>query len=229
VSDTHSYLSPTGIEIAFVLIGLIVLGSAVLVVTVQNLVHAALWLVVCLGAIGAEYLLLGAELVAWVQILIYLGAVVVLLMFGLMLTKAPIGPTTELDVKHRLPAVLVGCAAAGVLVTVVCDAYRTAWFDPRAAVAQDAASAGGNSRAVGAALFRYWVLPFETLSVLLLAALVGAIVLSRRNSSATPDTDPAESATTTAVPGPGPGPGSGPGPAPVPSPSSAPPRTGVNV
>ena len=223
MSGTHSYLSPTGVEIAFVLIGLIVLGTAVLVVTVQNLVHAALWLVVCLGAIGAEYLLLGAELVAWVQILIYLGAVVVLLMFGLMLTKAPIGPTTELDVKHRLPAVLVGCAAAGVLVTVVCDAYRNVWFDPRTTIAQDAASAGGNSRAVGAALFRYWVLPFETLSVLLLAALVGAIVLSRRNENSDPDAQPAESAATTAEPAPA-APST-----PVPAPASAPSRTGVNA
>jgi NADH-quinone oxidoreductase subunit J len=224
--SAHSYLSPTGVEIAFVLVGLIVLGSAVLVVTVQNLVHAALWLVVSLGAIGAEYLLLGAELVAWVQILIYLGAVVVLLMFGLMLTKAPIGPTTELDVKHRLPAVLVGCAAAGVLVTVVCDAYRTVWFDPRAAVAQDSASAGGNARAVGSALFRYWVLPFETLSVLLLAALVGAIVLSRRNPDAGPDAESAESAAAAAEPGP-----AVPAPSNPQSPSSspAPSPTGVNA
>lgn len=226
MSTTQSYLSPTGVEIAFVLIGLIVLGSALLVVTVQNLVHAALWLVVCLGAIGAEYLLLGAELVAWVQILIYVGAVVVLLMFGLMLTKAPIGRTTELDVKHRLPAVLVGAAAAGVLVTVVCDAYKTVWFDPRGTVAQDAASAGGNSRAVGSALFQYWVLPFETLSVLLLAALVGAIVLSRRGSAAGPDAEPADSAATAAEPAPAPAPATT---IPAPTAASSAPRTGVNA
>jgi NADH-quinone oxidoreductase subunit J len=171
---THSYLSPTGVEIAFVLIGLVVLGSALLVVTVQNLVHAALWLVVCLGAIAGEYLLLGAQLVAWVQILIYVGAIVVLLLFGLVLTRAPIGRTDELDVKRRLPALVVAVGAAGVLVTVLVDAYREVWFDPRGAIAQ------GGADANGAALFKYWVLPFEALSVLLLAALVGAIVLSRR-------------------------------------------------
>ena len=55
MTATHSYLSPAGVEIAFVLIGLVVLGSALLVVTVQNLVHAALWLVVCLGAIVDAY------------------------------------------------------------------------------------------------------------------------------------------------------------------------------
>jgi NADH-quinone oxidoreductase subunit J len=181
VIASHSYLSPAGVEIAFVLIGLVVLGSALLVVTVQNLVHAALWLVVCLGAIAGEYLLLGAELVAWVQVLIYVGAIVVLLLFGLVLTRAPIGHTDELDVKHRLPALLVALAAAGVLVTVLVDAYRNIWIEPRDAVAQ------GTAAANGAALFKYWVLPFETLSVLLLAALVGAIVISRRTTEGEAD------------------------------------------
>ncbi|HEU5353554.1 MAG TPA: NADH-quinone oxidoreductase subunit J [Actinocrinis sp.] len=176
-----SYLSPTGVEIAFVLIGLLVLGSGLLVVTVQNLVHAALWLVVCLGGIAGEYLLLGAELVAWVQILIYVGAIVVLLLFGLVLTRAPIGRTDELDVKYKLPAIVVAAAAAGVLVTVIIDAYRNVWFDPRDAVPQSTNAANG------AALFRFWVLPFETLSVLLLAALVGAIVISRRGAESEDD------------------------------------------
>ncbi|HEX4788222.1 MAG TPA: NADH-quinone oxidoreductase subunit J [Actinospica sp.] len=173
-SQTHGFLSPTGVEIAFVLVGLVVLGSGLLVVTIRNLVHAALWLLVCMGAIAVEYLLLGAELLAWVQILIYAGAVIVLFLFGLMLTKAPIGPTEELDVKHRWPGALVGLGAAGTLVTVIVQAYQHTWFDPRGAVPL------GRGGALGAQLFRYWVLPFEVLSVLLLAALVGAIVLSRR-------------------------------------------------
>lgn len=184
----HSYLSPTGVEIAFVLIGLVVLGSGLLVVTVQNLVHAALWLVVCLGGIAGEFLLLGAELIAWVQVLIYVGAVVVLLLFGLLLTKAPIGRTDELDVKHRLPAMVVAAAAAGVLVTVVVDAYKNVWFDPRLAVP------GGTAQANGAALFTFWVLPFEALSVLLLAALIGAIALSRREGRAESGPDATEGA-----------------------------------
>jgi NADH-quinone oxidoreductase subunit J len=178
-AQTHGFLSPTGIEITFVLVGLVVLGSGLLVVSVRNLVHAALWLLVCLGSIAVEYLLLGAELLAWIQVLIYAGAVIVLLLFGLMLTKAPIGPTEELDVKHRWPALLVGLGAAGTLVTVIVQAYRTTWFDPRGAVAL------GSSSSIGTQLFRYWVLPFEVLSVLLLAALVGAIVLSRRHREQT--------------------------------------------
>jgi NADH-quinone oxidoreductase subunit J len=162
----------TGPEIAFVLIGIVALASALLVVTSRNLVHAALWLVVTLGALAGEYLLLTAEFLAWVQVLIYVGAVVVLLLFGLMLTRAPIGYSADLTGGNRWPAAAVAVATAATLVTVVVDAFRTAYID------LDGQS-GGTATGMGEALFRYWVLPFEVLSVLLLAALVGAIVLSR--------------------------------------------------
>ena len=180
---THTYLSPSGLEIAFVLVGLVTLGSGLLVVSVRNLVHAALWLVVCMGSIAIEYLLLSAEFLAWVQVLIYGGAVIVLFLFGLMLTRAPIGPTEELNVRNRWPAAIVGLGAAGTLVTVVVQAYQHTWFDPR-----DSVSLGGG-QAVGAQLFKYWVLPFEVLSVLLLASLVGAIVLSRRGGGPTEEAE----------------------------------------
>ena len=87
----------TGAEIALVLLGVVALGSAVLVVTTRHLVHAALWLVVTLGALAGCYLLLAAEFLAWVQVLVYVGAVVVLLLFAVMLTRAPIGASKDLD------------------------------------------------------------------------------------------------------------------------------------
>ena len=165
----------TGVEIAFVLLGIVALSSAVLVVTTTQLVHAALWLVVSFGALAGCYLLLSAELVAWVQVLIYVGAVVVLLLFGIMLTRAPIGPSTDLDSGNRPAAFLVGLGTAGTLVTVLLTGVRHAYFN-----LGDNPGAG-TARSLGDAIFRYWVLPFEVLSVLLLAALVGAIVLSRTN------------------------------------------------
>lgn len=85
------FLSPTGAEIAFVLVGVATLAAALVSVTTKQLVHAALWLVVALGGLAVEYLLLTAEFIAWVQVLIYVGSVVVLVLFGLMLTRAPIG------------------------------------------------------------------------------------------------------------------------------------------
>ncbi|MER6198143.1 NADH-quinone oxidoreductase subunit J [Streptomyces sp. NPDC001586] len=174
------FLSPTGVEIAFVLVGLATLGAALVTVSTRQLVHAALWLVVALGGIAVEYLLLTAEFIAWVQVLIYLGSVVVLLLFGLMLTKAPIGRSPDADSGNRWIALGVAVVAAVALVWVVVDAFRTTWIDLDGPVQ-------GSTKVSGEILFQHWVLPFEALSVLLLAALIGAIVLSRR-------TDPAEDA-----------------------------------
>ncbi|WP_431781556.1 NADH-quinone oxidoreductase subunit J family protein [Streptomyces chumphonensis] len=172
--NAPGFLSPTGVEIAFVLTGLVTLGAALVAVTTKQLVHAALWLVVALGGIAVEYLLLTAEFVAWVQVLIYVGSIVVLLLFGLMLTRAPVGRSPDADSGNRWVALAVALAAAATLVTVVVDAFRTAWIDLD--------TPQGSTQAIGEALFRHWVLPFEALSLLLLAALVGAIVVSRRRS-----------------------------------------------
>ncbi|MFG2511405.1 NADH-quinone oxidoreductase subunit J [Streptomyces sp. NPDC048584] len=172
-AGTHGFLSPTGVEIAFLLVGLVTFGAAVITVTTRQLVHAALWLVVALGGLAVEYLLLTAEFIAWVQVLIYVGSVVVLLLFGLMLTRAPIGRSPDADSGNRPVALAVALAAAGTLVWVVTDAFRTTWIDLDGAPA-------GSTDVTGASLFQHWVLPFEALSVLLLAALVGAIVLSRK-------------------------------------------------
>ena len=107
--------------------------------------------------------------------LIYVGAVVVLLLYGLMLTRAPIGRSDDLDagLGQRVLAGVVAGATAGVLVTVLLSAFADAYVRLPAE--------GGDGEGLGSALFRTWVLPFEVLSVLLLAALVGAIVLSRRD------------------------------------------------
>jgi NADH-quinone oxidoreductase subunit J len=175
-AETHGFLSPTGVEIAFLLVGLVTFGAALVTVTTKQLVHAALWLVVTLGGLAVEYLLLTAEFIAWVQVLIYVGSVVVLLLFGLMLTRAPIGRSPDADSGNRWAALTVAIAAAATLIWVVVDAFRTTWMD----LSDTSGGAAGSTAVTGASLFQGWVLPFEALSVLLLAALVGAIVLSRK-------------------------------------------------
>ncbi|MET7598912.1 MULTISPECIES: NADH-quinone oxidoreductase subunit J [unclassified Streptomyces] len=175
-AGSHGFLSPTGVEIAFLLVGLVTFGAAIVTVTTRQLVHAALWLVVALGGLAVEYLLLTAEFIAWVQVLIYVGSVVVLLLFGLMLTRAPIGRSPDADSGNRWAALAVAVAAACALVWVVVDAFRTTWMDLEG-------PAEGSTETAGESLFQSWVLPFEALSVLLLAALVGAIVLSRKTAA----------------------------------------------
>ena len=152
-----------------VALGVIAVGSGTLVVTSSHLVRAGLYLVISLGATAGLYLVLGAELVAWVQILVYVGAVVVLLLFAVMLTRAPIGPSDDLD-RPAWPALLIGGGVGLGLAALLADAYRWTLYPlPEA----------GTAERMGAQIFGNWVLPFEVISILLLAALVGAIVLSR--------------------------------------------------
>jgi NADH-quinone oxidoreductase subunit J len=156
-------------DVLLLALGAVAVGAGFLVVTSAHLVRSGLYLVVSLGAIAGLYLVLGAELVAWVQILVYVGAVVVLLLFAVMLTRAPIGPSTDLD-RPALPAVLIGGGAGLGLAALFADAFHWVRY-PEAEP--------GTAERVGEQIFGAWVLPFEVLSILLLSALVGAIVLSR--------------------------------------------------
>lgn len=160
-------------------LGAIAVGSGAFVVTSTHLVRAGFYLVISLGAIAGLYLVLGAELVAWVQILVYVGAVVVLLLFAVMLTRAPIGPSKDLD-RPAAPAALIGGGVGLGLTVLLVDAFRWTEFE---------LPPPGTGRRVGEQIFGAWVLPFEVLSILLLAALVGAIVLSRPDIGARPDPD----------------------------------------
>jgi NADH-quinone oxidoreductase subunit J/NAD(P)H-quinone oxidoreductase subunit 6 len=159
----------TAVDVLVIALGVVAVGAATAVVTTRHIVRAGLWLVVALGAIAGLYLVLTAELVAWVQVLIYVGAVVVLLLFAVMLTRAPIGVSDDLS-RPRWPGTIIGAGAGLGLSALLVDAYRWSTVDLDG-------SAGAS--AMGTAIFRTWVLPFEVLSVLLLSALVGAIVLSR--------------------------------------------------
>ena len=162
----------TLVQVVFLLLAAVAVGSALLVVTTRNMIHAALWLVVTLGSVAGVYLVLAAEFFAWVQILIYVGAVVVLLLFALMLTKAPTGPQPDLDAVRVVPAAVVAALVGALLVTTVLAGFSGVELDLEAVVV-------GSAEVTGATIFEKWVLPFEVLSVLLLAALIGAIVLSR--------------------------------------------------
>src|SRR2546426_7884216 len=98
--------------------------AALKVVTAQNVVRAALYLVVVLAGAAAIYILLAAEFVAIVQVLVYIGAIVVLFLFGIMLTRAPIGTNESLDNDQRWLAMLVSVFLAGVLGAVLVDAFE---------------------------------------------------------------------------------------------------------
>lgn len=164
----------TAVDVLLGALGLVAIGAGLMVVTTAHVVRAGLWLVVALGSLAGLYLVLAAEMVAWVQVLIYVGAVVVLLLFAVMLTRAPIGPSEDLD-RVRWPAVLVGLGSGGSLAALLVYAFQDVYVD-----VTKLETAG--PELMGQVLFSRWVLPFEVLSILLLAALIGAIVVSRRTS-----------------------------------------------
>ncbi|HWL64789.1 MAG TPA: NADH-quinone oxidoreductase subunit J [Actinomycetota bacterium] len=157
----------------FWILAVVIAVSAIRVVTTRNVIHAALYLVGTLMGAAGLYMLLVAEFVAWVQVLVYVGAVVVLMLFGLMLTRAPIGKG-EFDNDQRPLAALCALAVFGVTSWILIDSFGDKKID-----------FGGNIRSttgdVGMMIFRDFVLPFEVVSVLLLAALVGAVVIARRD------------------------------------------------
>jgi len=163
----------TAQEYAFVAVAVIGSISAVAVVTARNVVHAALYLVVTLAAVGVTFLLLGAEFIGWVQILIYVGAIVILFLFGLMLTKAPIG-RDALDYQNRTVGAVVGAAMFIGLASLIVRAWPVSGTAVPGSTPSD-------SSVLGSAIFHTYVLPFEAVSFLLLAALIGAIVLSRKD------------------------------------------------
>jgi NADH-quinone oxidoreductase subunit J/NAD(P)H-quinone oxidoreductase subunit 6 len=160
----------TGADVLLLALGAVAVGSGALVVTTRHLVRAGLYLVVCLGAVAGLYLVLTAELVAWVQVLVYVGAVVVLLLFAVMLTRAPIGASDDLD-RPGWPAALIGGGTGAGLALLLIDAFRWSRVD---------LPEPGTAERLGTELFGRWVLPFEVLSILLLSALVGAIAISVR-------------------------------------------------
>jgi NADH-quinone oxidoreductase subunit J len=166
----------------YLVIGLPLLAAAYRVVTSRNVVHAVLYLVAALAASAALFLLLGAEFVAWTVVLVYIGAVVVLFLFGIMITRAPLGVETELSHPRsvRISAAVVSFALFLVVGSTMVDGFG----DDVLPEAVDAT----RTAEVGQSIFERFVIPFEVVSVVLLAALIGAIVLARR------DPDPDEAA-----------------------------------
>ena len=160
-------------NVAFGIIALVMIVAALKVVTSNNVVHAALSLVMVLAGAAAQYLLLAAEFVAVTQVLVYVGAVMVLFLFGVMLTRAKLGIDTDLNNKNFAVGIPVALAMLGVMVYVLIDGFR------------DTKLPAGRTpitiQAVSDDIFKPYLLPFWALSFVLLAAVIGAIVLARKD------------------------------------------------
>ncbi|MGH2585733.1 MAG: NADH-quinone oxidoreductase subunit J family protein [Dehalococcoidia bacterium] len=161
-------MTDTGVAIGFWALGALAVGAALGILITQNLLHAVLFLVLSFVALAGLFLTLTADFVAVAQVLIYAGAVGVLIIFAVMLT--PASSRVNADTAFFGPGFVLGG-----LITVVMGfvAFKTPWNE---------ASDGGfdtTVAAIGDALTNRWALPFEIASVLLIAAMIGAIVLVR--------------------------------------------------
>ena len=159
----------------FLAVALATAVSGFRVVTSPNVVHAALFLVAALAGTAAIFLLLAAEFLAWVLVLVYIGAVIVLFLFGIMITRAPTG-RDEADVDHRrLPAALVSAGLFALLLW----GLISQWGD----TTLDRVTAGTPTEVLAEGLLGRFVFSFEVVGFVLLAALVGGITIARRDLS----------------------------------------------
>lgn len=160
-------------NIVFLLLGLVMISAGFRSVTSRNVVHAVLFLVVTLASSAGLFLLLGAEFVAWTVVLVYIGAVIVLFLFGIMITRAPLGTETQLSHSNQTK---VGAAiVAGALFALITVATVQGFGDT------EFVASPTRTEDIGLSIFQRFVIPFEVVSVVLLAALIGGIVLARRD------------------------------------------------
>lgn len=160
-------------NVGFYIIAAGMLVGGFRVVTTKNVVHAALWLVVVLGGVAAQYVLAAAEFVAVSQVLVYIGAVMVLFLFGIMLTRATIGPDTDTNNSGWAIGIPVAVLLFGMLAWVVLDQYGDDVIEERAVPFE--------TTAISDFYLGDGLVPFLALSFVLLAAAIGAIVLARKD------------------------------------------------
>lgn len=157
--------------ILFILFGAIAVGGAIMVVTRRHPMASALYLILTLFAVAALFVLRQAHFLAAIQVIVYAGAVVVLFVFVIMLINVP---ESKLPVERVTGLRFLGVVAAGLLI------LESAVLTRRFAVPGGASVDSGSVQAVGKALFTDYLLAFEITSVLLLAAVIGAITLAKR-------------------------------------------------
>ncbi len=218
-------------NIAFGIIAAAMIFSAFKTVTTANVVHAALYLVIVLAGVAAIFILLGSDFVGATQVLVYIGAIVVLFLFGIMLTKAQLGDDETVETERRSMGALVGVLLLVVMGYALVDTFENAeleFSDPEPIAFSEidvkvsdvptpvvdalpdvfgdrggddivtitgadfatlvpevqrrvpGAEVFGNNKQIADSIFSQYIVPFEAVSVLLLAALIGAIVVARK-------------------------------------------------
>ncbi|WP_372474251.1 NADH-quinone oxidoreductase subunit J [Capnocytophaga sp. ARDL2] len=166
------------IETLFYLLSTITLGSALMTILSKNPIHSAIWLVVSFFSIAGHYALFNSQFLAMVHIIVYSGAIMILMLFTIMLMNLNMSKELSKPLTTKLIATacfgLVGLALVSILAKSV-PAVETA-----SVVAEDFQSI----KVLGKVLLNEFVVPFETTAVLLLMAMIGAVLISKKNNTA---------------------------------------------
>jgi len=163
-------------EILFWFLSVLALFSAIMVLLSKNPVHSVLWLIVVFFAISGHYLLLNAQFLAIVNIIVYAGAIMVLFLFVIMLMNL----NTETERQHNIWMKLFGVISGGILLGIFISASISA-SDITGKTAQIKEGDIGLIQNLGKVLFNEYALPFEISSVLFLSAMVGAVVIGKKD------------------------------------------------
>ncbi len=148
------------------------IGSAVFVVTVRNLVHAAFWLMITLFCVAALYVFLKADFLAATQVVVYVGGILVLVLFGVMMTSGKLDLNLKLERGQMISSGIISIALLAILFLIV---RRTNWQ-----TAETQFDSEGTNSSIGEAIMGEFLLPFEVVSIVLLIALIGAVLITRK-------------------------------------------------
>ena len=163
-------------KIVFLILSVMMLGSAILVITRRNALHSVIWLIVTLFSVGGVYLMLHAEFLFAVQIILYVGGIMVLFLFVIMLVNLDMAARQAQFSRHWW----VGLVTALIVAAEVGYGFYRGRAGFPLANESTTAPLMGNTQAIGLSLYRDYMLPVEIASVLLLVAMVGAVIMAKR-------------------------------------------------
>lgn len=166
-------------QVGFFILAAIALISAILVITRRNAVHSAVWLMVTLFSVGGLYLMMHAEFLFAVQVILYVGGIVVLFLFVLMLVNLDVAVTQSRFERHWALAIGATLLVALEFGFALYQGYHGHGL--ALAPAGTAPMTQGNTQAIGTALYQTYMLPVEIASILLLVAMVGAVIMAKKN------------------------------------------------
>ncbi len=164
-------------QIAFLVLAALALISAILVITQRNAVHSVIWLIVTLFSVGGIYLMLHAEFLFAVQVILYVGGIMVLFLFVVMLVNLDTAVKQAQFRRKWQLALFTAVILLGELLYGLMKGREGLGLAAASAVT----SSEGNTQAVGRALYQTYMLPVEIASILLLVAMVGAVMMAKRN------------------------------------------------